>query len=188
MVCLIMSEANKRKKDPENIRQALLDCAAHFAFEEGFAAISIQKVASMAGVSKGGLFHHFPSKQHLIDALHEHLMMQFEAEVNVSLESDKEYGAFTRAYISAMLNDFKKRPKPNVAILSMMMDADMCQKWTNWIEGRLREHKKTDDGSWLEMIRFAADGIWLSYISGALVEPEKMGRKLIALTRQEQKI
>ncbi|MBP8939478.1 MAG: helix-turn-helix transcriptional regulator, partial [Agrobacterium sp.] len=62
-----MTNAHERKKQPEIVRRSLLDCAAKLAADQGVAALSIQAVADAAGVTKGGLFHHFASKQALLE-------------------------------------------------------------------------------------------------------------------------
>ncbi|MGO7697024.1 TetR/AcrR family transcriptional regulator, partial [Rhizobium leguminosarum] len=62
----MVDSPRNRKKQPDVVRQALLDCATKLALEHGLAAVSFQAVASAAGVTKGGLFHHFPYKRLLI--------------------------------------------------------------------------------------------------------------------------
>src|SRR3546814_11626652 len=64
-----------RRKAPETVRRALLDGAAAIAASHGLAAISVQTVADSAKVTKGGLFHHFPNKQALVEGV---LADQFE--------------------------------------------------------------------------------------------------------------
>ncbi|MEP0456590.1 MAG: helix-turn-helix domain-containing protein, partial [Roseibium sp.] len=66
-----MPEAHKRVKDPQAVRRRLMDEAKKLAIESGISAITVQAVASAAGVTKGGFLHHFPSKQALIDAIFE---------------------------------------------------------------------------------------------------------------------
>lgn len=39
------------------------------ALEKGFGHVTLDAVAQRAGISKGGLLHHYPSKTHLIRAL-----------------------------------------------------------------------------------------------------------------------
>ena len=58
-----MQSPHRRKKQPEQVRRSLLDCAAQIAVEQGLASVTIQAVAEAAGVTKGGLFHHFASKR-----------------------------------------------------------------------------------------------------------------------------
>src|SRR3546814_11650537 len=59
----------RSRKAPETVRRALLDGAAAIAASHGLAAISVQTVADSAKVTKGGLFHHFPNKQALVEGV-----------------------------------------------------------------------------------------------------------------------
>ncbi|MEP5147480.1 MAG: helix-turn-helix domain-containing protein, partial [Nitratireductor sp.] len=54
-----MPEAHKRVKDPQAVRRRLMDEAKKLAIESGISAITVQAVASAAGVTKGGFLHHF---------------------------------------------------------------------------------------------------------------------------------
>jgi len=51
--------------DVAGVQQAVLDAAEALILESGFAATSIDAIAARAGVTKGALFHHFPSKAEL---------------------------------------------------------------------------------------------------------------------------
>ena len=88
--------AHHRKKQPEQVRRALLDCAAQIAAEDGAAAITIQAVATRAGVTKGGLLHHFDSKQALIEAVFADLLEKLDQaeraalQASATIPSDKE--------------------------------------------------------------------------------------------------
>ncbi len=62
------------KKLPEDVRSAaILQAAACCFVEKGYHSASMQDVAKAAGLTKGGLYHHFPSK----DAIRDALMAQF---------------------------------------------------------------------------------------------------------------
>lgn len=50
-------------------RERLFHAALSVALERGFGHVTMDAVARCAGVSKGGLLYHFPSKTHLIRAL-----------------------------------------------------------------------------------------------------------------------
>src|SRR3546814_18659803 len=102
-----MSRSHQRKKQPELVRRSLIDCAARIVAEAGVGGATIQAVADAAGVTKGGLLHHFPSKQILIEALFADLLEQLDAQLDAQLEGELEgdarsYGRFTRAYVRAM--------------------------------------------------------------------------------------
>src|SRR3546814_4580542 len=102
-----MSLSHQRKKQPELVRRSLIDCAARIVAEAGVGGATIQAVADAAGVTKGGLLHHFPSKQILIEALFADLLEQLDAQLDAQLEGEIEgdarsYGRFTRASVRAM--------------------------------------------------------------------------------------
>ena len=180
-----MDDTIRRKKDPEHVRQALLSCACAIATEEGFNAVSVQKVATRAGVTKGGLFHHFPTKKLLMEAMHKEMLRQIDAEIDVLMEGDSAHGAFTRAYIKMMIKRVGEETKSAAAALSVLTETELCAAWAAWMAHRLDKHRATDAGAWLETLRFAADGIWLSTISGVLPDPKHQAERLITATYKE---
>ena len=91
--------AHKRKKQPELVRRALLDEAARITLEQGLSKVTFQAVADAVGVTKGGVMHHFATKDALILEVFYDAMAKFEAEVNAAMAKDPvSYGSFTRAY------------------------------------------------------------------------------------------
>ncbi|WP_429110175.1 TetR/AcrR family transcriptional regulator, partial [Aeromonas veronii] len=74
-------ETAHRKKDPVRLQEQLLESAATIAARDGIAALSLNAVATEAGVSKGGLLHHFPNKQSLIFALFARLLAIMEEAI-----------------------------------------------------------------------------------------------------------
>ena len=53
---------------PQETRQKLLDVALELFGDHGFQATSVQMVAQRAGVTKGAFYHHFESKDDLLQA------------------------------------------------------------------------------------------------------------------------
>ncbi len=51
--------------NPQATRQALLDAAFHEIHRKGFQAASMTEILARTGVTKGALYHHFPTKRHL---------------------------------------------------------------------------------------------------------------------------
>lgn len=93
-----MENAYKRKKQPEVVRRALLDQAARITLEQGLSKVTFQAVADAVGVTKGGVMHHFTTKNALILEVFHDAMARFEAEVNQAMAEDPvRYGSFTRA-------------------------------------------------------------------------------------------
>ncbi|PWK74034.1 TetR/AcrR family transcriptional regulator [Aminobacter sp. AP02] len=53
-------------------KERLFHAAICVALENGFGKVTLDAVAQQAGISKGGLLHHFATKKHLIRAMLEH--------------------------------------------------------------------------------------------------------------------
>jgi AcrR family transcriptional regulator len=89
----------------EGIRERALDAAIAIASREGVATLTIDAVAKEAGVSKGGVLHHFRTKEMLILAMVERLVAAFEAVTQATAAADpKPVGRFTRAFVDAVLS------------------------------------------------------------------------------------
>ncbi|MBW8284343.1 MAG: TetR/AcrR family transcriptional regulator, partial [Rhizobium sp.] len=116
--------AYSRKKQPEQVRRALLDCAATLAVENGLSAVTLQAVADAAGVTKGGLLHHFASKQILVEAVFAGLLAELGREIDGYMTADDEaYGRFTRAYVRAAFADHELGLRSPWAALSVSLIA-----------------------------------------------------------------
>jgi AcrR family transcriptional regulator len=61
------SQAERREKT----RGAILEAAEKAFSTEGFAATRMEDIAAAAGVAKGAVYHHFPSKETLFEAVFE---------------------------------------------------------------------------------------------------------------------
>ena len=65
--------------DPTPTRARLLEAAAKVFLAQGFGNASMDLVRQHAGVSNGSLYHHFPTKAQLADALYAHTLREFHA-------------------------------------------------------------------------------------------------------------
>ena len=172
----------RRKKQPEIVHRALLDHAAKLAVEHGLAAVTVQAVAEAAGVTKGGLLHHFPSKQALINAVFADLLEALDRQLDARIAADPEpNGAFTRAYLDSV---FAIEPEDNAAVwaalaISMLTAPPLRQLWADWVAGRQARHRETDGSLTLAAIRLAADGIWLADLTGVTVEERAAMREVL---------
>jgi AcrR family transcriptional regulator len=61
-------------KDVEVRRGELIDAAQATFFAKGYDATTVADIIALAGVSKGGFYHHFESKEELLDAVIERLI------------------------------------------------------------------------------------------------------------------
>jgi AcrR family transcriptional regulator len=81
-------------------RERLLDAAANVLLTSGAENVTLIAVAERAGVSKGGLLHHFPNKKSLVTALVDRLVRHFDTALR---SAGPEPGAATRAYLTGTL-------------------------------------------------------------------------------------
>lgn len=127
--------------------------------------MSVQAVAERAKVTKGGLYHHFPSKDALIDGMFEHLLSKLDAVIDALMEQDPQpTGSFTRAYVdSTLLDEPRGIPRQwSALVISMAHEPRLQRRWFEWLAARLERHKDTDGSADHELVRLAADGAWLS--------------------------
>lgn len=187
-----MTEHNayKRKKQPDVVRRALLDQAAKITLEQGLSKVTFQAVADAVGVTKGGVMHHFATKQALILELFNDAMAKFEGEVTEVMAKDPvRHGAFTRAYIEATISLGEKGQDAfnHQATLYILMlgDSELRALWATWMNEQLQQYDATDNTETLCMVRLATDGIWLSDFSGINLSDKNLLReRLIQMTQQ----
>ncbi|HCS6905089.1 TPA: TetR family transcriptional regulator [Escherichia coli] len=167
MLLPMNTETQHRKKDPIRLYQQLLESAAMIAGRDGIAALSLNAVAREAGVSKGGLLHHFPNKQALIYALFARLLAIMEEAIS--------YGRFTRAYVNYLsaLTDTQESRQLMVLSLAMPDEPVLRKCWRDWMLGHLANGDELDNSPTGTLVRYTADGIWLSELTeGITMSPE----------------
>jgi len=94
-----MASANTAKKTwqqtkSENTRTSILDAALHCFYELGYSHTTTENIAKAAGVSRGAMLHHFPTRFELIKAAVEHLTQKrlaMFAEEESSIQKGAEH-------------------------------------------------------------------------------------------------
>lgn len=156
----------QRKKQPERVRAQLLEASAHMILAQGVAGLTLDAVAQMAGVSKGGLLHHFTSKQALLDALYNELLEQMDAQVSNAMKKDPlPFGSFSRAYITVNTTGSSQKKQARlieVMMLESLSQEKMHQRWDMWLEQQLQKSGPEERSARLMLARYAADGLWLN--------------------------
>jgi AcrR family transcriptional regulator len=89
-------------RNTERTRRAVLDAATQVILERG-AAVTLAQVASVAGVSKSGLIHHFGNRDRLVIAVVEDVHERFRETVLSHVDLSENYpGKMLRAYVRAL--------------------------------------------------------------------------------------
>lgn len=153
------------QRDPIRTRRVVLDAAARLVAERG-AGISLDLVAQSAGVSKGGLLHHFRSREALFVGLVEEWLSEFDAAVERHVDPDDHGpGRLSRAYIRANFDtgiaDLDDTLGRNPAIVSVLMSMPAALRLADESDRRWRA-ALSEDGlhtDRITLITHALDGM-----------------------------
>lgn len=87
----------------------ILDAAAGVFLAQGFAATSMDQVRQAAGVSNGSLYHHYPAKAALADALYARTLRGFHAAMFAAIgprtSAQNGVKALIRAYVQWVVDN-----------------------------------------------------------------------------------
>ncbi len=107
-----------------NSREIILDAAEAVVLEHGAAHMSLDVVARKAGVSKGGLLYHFPSKESLLKDMIARLIREFFAEREKKADGlEESRGRLLKAEIMAVLDPNDRRDRMALSILAAVAQA-----------------------------------------------------------------
>lgn len=100
-------------------KKQILTAAAKLINEDGILALTLDAVAKLAGISKGGLLYHFPSKEALLEGIVNYLTQDFTNGMTSAVQEDlDEKGKWTRAYTTLTFNQENEEIALNTAFLS----------------------------------------------------------------------
>lgn len=176
-------------RDKERTREALLNAAAQLFFERGTVA-SMATIAAHAGVSKGALTHHFPTRASLEVALVERSIQDFRVDVAKHLAADDHApGRLLRAYVRALTSDeaLRKEHFSPTALITVLGSAESTQDLIRQDAQWWREAFLADGCDPLQSltVRAAAEGAALSIDTPYMTEGERdaLAQSLIAHTQ-----
>ena len=141
---------------------------------DGVGHLTLEAAAHQAGLSKGGVLYHFPTRDALVAAMVARIIEQFEEDIAAYLPEEGAPGhggpgAFTRAYVRATMAPISEGEERLGAALLAAAAAepallvplqDAAESW----QARL-----VDDGldpTTATVIRMACDGLWLCDLFG----------------------
>jgi len=178
------------KRQADVTRKALLTAANEVIAEFGAITFTLDAVALKAGLSKGALLHHFPSKKELVAAMVKDMVDQFTAMVSELAAKDPEpRGRSARAYVRVIAGQSKKEYDAWASMsAALLSDMSLLHMWRSAVsEALAADLEETDDPTGALVARLAADGIWASDIYGTYGFEDARRRalldRLVALTR-----
>lgn len=126
----------------------MLDAAAQAIVAHG-AGVSLDEIAALAGVSKGGLLHHYRYRDLLLLAVAEDQMTRFAEAVHAAVATDDHVqGRLVRGYVNATFDALCDDSTPH-EYLALVLALSAVPG----VRELIHEHKR----SW--EVSFAADGL-----------------------------
>jgi AcrR family transcriptional regulator len=182
------------QRDAVRTRKALLAAAEQEIATRG-PGVSLDAVARTAGVSKGGLLHHFRSRDALFTALVEEWLARFDAAVARHVDpGDDRPGRMCRAYVKATFDDPAAgsgpwlQPAVQAALLVVPAVRDLAEAAAQRWDDDLRADGLPRDR--VVLISRAADGLAMADLftgaAGDRVDREELRDLLLALTESTE--
>lgn len=173
------------KTKAEETRRTILEATAHLILREGVVNLTLETVAKEAGVSKGGLLYHFPSKEALVGGLMAHQLEHFDAELRASERAGD--GNLLRAYLETSLDPHSPSRGLEAALFAaVLLNPDLLTPLRERYRVLQREITAgARDPTRATLIRLAADGLWLTDLLGLGAPTGHEREALLALMREE---
>ncbi|MFV0285102.1 MAG: TetR/AcrR family transcriptional regulator [Demequina sp.] len=175
---------------PSN-RSAILDAALRVVERAGVTAVTFESVAQEAGLTKGGLVYHFPSRHALLVSLQEHLAEQWEsALVAAAGKPAAEAAATERAAAYARVATTSATRAELLLVAEAATDPALAQPWVQLMESWAPPPPSGSPLSPEEADRLiahlAADGLWIyETLTGIALPPEtrdQLSRRIVEIT------
>jgi AcrR family transcriptional regulator len=157
----------------EDTRERILFGAEEVVLRDGVAHLTLEAAASEAGISKGGILYHFPTRAALVAAMVQRLSSLFDADLQREGGSSGRPGAFTRAYLEATFGPpsdataSRERRLGAAVIAGVAADTELLEplreRFAEW------QHALVTDGlpaASATLVRLAADGLWFTELLG----------------------
>ncbi|WP_431937651.1 TetR/AcrR family transcriptional regulator [Nocardia grenadensis] len=175
-------------RDKERTRLAVLEAAERMFAERG-GRVSLSGIAAAAGVTKGGLMHHFPNRDALLAGVTEHLIAKVWAEIHECIDlSENRPGKFTRGYVRALTSGSESVARafsPTGLVVTLGTVSGLEQLFAE--DARRLDEAFDADGlapGTTSVIRFAAEGLATAVNSPYLAADrlESARAQLLAMT------
>lgn len=170
-------------EDPATLRDRMLDAAEAVVVRQGIGNLTLEAVAANAGMSKGGLLHHFPTKDRLIEGMVTRCAGNWRACVMGAFDDTPPGpGRMARAMLSHLDNAQEwtdQCQRSSSAVFAALVQNPTLIEPMRGVYGELRAKIAEDKlaPGVGEVVCAAMDGLWLYRVLGlATVDQELMTR------------
>ena len=144
-------------------RARLLDAAVAVVRRDGAQALTLDAVATQAGVSKGGLLYHFKSKRELLDAMVDRWLTEWNDDID-------ERDGFVAGYVHACDAGSAGRGERDAEfglLAALIAEPEVLEvvreRYRGWQQRVESEGADPVDAT---IARLAGDGLWLADLLG----------------------
>lgn len=103
-----MSEPARRRLSPENRRNQLLDCARDIVVNKGLSSLTMELLATTAGVSNPLIYKYFDTRKQILEELLVRELKAFRRSMREQLRGLKDYREIVRVYVDTNFQQFDK--------------------------------------------------------------------------------
>ena len=156
-----------QKRTGDQTRELIFQACGNILRTKGAKSLTLEAVAREAGLSKGGLLYHFPSKEELVKELFNYHAEKFDTQLlRISQEEIAKSGGWLRAYAKASVEQIVD--PDNAGLLASLYAAgeefpwiyeSMRQRYNTW---QNRVENCGLDPVLATLIRLTIDGLWFS--------------------------
>jgi AcrR family transcriptional regulator len=120
------------KQDERRVatRDAIVGAATSLLGDKGFAATSMDEIATAAGVAKGAVYHHFPSKEAIFEAVLRRVSKALAVDINTKVRGAPDALALLTRGTEAYFEACSRGPVGQV----ILRDGPAVLGWTRWRE------------------------------------------------------
>jgi AcrR family transcriptional regulator len=179
-----------QRRSTSSTREAILRAAGRVVMEGGASGLTLEAVAREAGVSKGGLLYHFPSKEALISGMIGRFIEGFRDVLGREFAKERASadGRWSRAYARASFAEDRWYLEVSGGLLAAVAgDPGLLDPLRKGFEdGQRLAERDGIDPALATLVRLAADGLFFAELLG-FAPPEGRLRErvleaLVALT------
>lgn len=157
-------------------RELILSTAAEMVASKGLRATTVRAIADAVGVFSGSLYHHFPSKDAIVDEVLTRYLDAIRARYAVVLASGKDPAESLHDLVVSSLQIAEEQPHATAIYQNeaqylretpgfrgiQSAAADIQQTWLRVIEAGVADGSFRDDIPPWVFYRLVRDAVWLS--------------------------
>jgi AcrR family transcriptional regulator len=166
-------------------KERIVSAAEEVVLRHGVSRLTLEAAALEAGLSKGGVLYHFPTRDALVAAMVATIIEEFDRDIEARLREDRAPGAYTRAYVRATLEPASAGPEREDRLGAAVIAAAAAQpallEPLQAAAERWQDRLVADglDPATATLLRLASDGLWLCDLFG-LAPPSASLRDQVA--------